>query len=494
MSKRKLRDSDPEEHGIPRSVLRDLDAVEKAKDDLRGARAAIDIDLNADLRSTRVDLDSVRADLYSVRADLDSVRADLNSERASLAAVRSAAVSARDAEALIPKSAIDTTNRTIANTKAMMDRVNASLRIPGIGNIAKANVMVPTIKYPMLEQVSRLSSLVESINTLPQSSPLIKSLNKTAERLNYIGNLPAANFANSISRIGPPHAAMVLKSWQSAFGANDLAHAFTPAQILNQRISEFARRMGTITAPFDNTARHMMSAFDVVGRVYLSGMREFIERIDLEALERAARVQEARRPRTRIGFAALEAYDAFYLNRPGVVDRFLTDHLGIQPSHETRQALWQVLREAFERRIPVPATWIMLDDKAAIRYLRVAVYNEVRRARRDQEMTERIWWPEGEAEEDEDGRTLSKPALCSDNSTLDFLMPKAPSPEILLIPSADPRGQVLQMLYVEGTEQDHKIVGMLIAGYDLPAIAALVGWAEVQRFQRKAQRWIENKL
>ncbi len=50
------------------------------------------------------------------------------------------------------------------------------------------------------------------------------------------------------------------------------------------------------------------------------------------------------------------------------------------------------------------------------------------------------------------------------------------------------------MLYSEGTQKDKKIVEMLHEGLNLPAIADVVGWSEVLRFQRKAQRWIRIKL
>ena len=50
------------------------------------------------------------------------------------------------------------------------------------------------------------------------------------------------------------------------------------------------------------------------------------------------------------------------------------------------------------------------------------------------------------------------------------------------------------MLYFEGTEQDRNMVVMIKAGLDLPDIADVVGWSEVQRFTRKAQRWSINRM
>lgn len=68
-------------------------------------------------------------------------------------------------------------------------------------------------------------------------------------------------------------------------------------------------------------------------------------------------------------------------------------------------------------------------------------------------------------------------------------MKRMGNPADIVVPPPDDRGRVLEMLYVEGTEQDKMVVGMIIAGFDLAAIAHAVGWPEVQRFQRKAQRW-----
>jgi hypothetical protein len=260
-------------------------------------------------------------------------------------------------------------------------------------------------------------------------------------------------------------------------------------------IVDVMRQMDVIGRGLDGFMSRMIPTMDVIG-CHLSGIAEYIERIDWETIVESWRVQRARRPRTKIGFAALDAYDALYIGHighPWVADRFLIEYLGIKASDETREALWIVLREAFERTNPKPATWILLDGEQATRYLRRAVWNEVGRIKRDREMADRIWWPEGEEEEDEEGVKFSKPAL-SENNTLDFIVRKSPSPERLLIPPPDPRGQVLQLLYFEGTEQDKKIVEMLIAGFDLPGVAEVFGWSKVLAFMRKAQRWRRIKL
>ena len=75
------------------------------------------------------------------------------------------------------------------------------------------------------------------------------------------------------------------------------------------------------------------------------------------------------------------------------------------------------------------------------------------------------------------------------------MMRSATNPADIVVPQLDYRlARVLEMLYLEGTEQDKRMVGMIRAGFDLPDIADVVGWAEVQRFTRKAQRWWINRM
>lgn len=237
-----------------------------------------------------------------------------------------------------------------------------------------------------------------------------------------------------------------------------------------------------------------LGAFEAVRRASGSGLEGLIDaigRFDLEALREAERVREVRRPRTRIGLAALDAYDELYMGHPWVADRFLLDHLGIRPNDDRREALWRVLREAFERTLPYPARWMVLDDKRAAVYLRVAVYNEVDRIEADRERPNRVWWTAKDPETEE--RVELRPTLQPDE-ILELMMKRSGNPADIVAPPLDERGWILEMLYLEGSEQDRRMVEMVIAGHDLAAIAGVVGWPEVQRFQRKAQRWRRIRL
>lgn len=133
-----------------------------------------------------------------------------------------------------------------------------------------------------------------------------------------------------------------------------------------------------------------------------------------------------------------------------------------------------------------------MDDERAVVYLHTAIYREAKRVRRDLEMPDRVWWTERDPETKKKIE-LPGPVLQSEY-TLEFMVQRSDTPEYLVTGPPDARVQILETLYFEGTQKDKKIVEMLHEGLDLPAIADVVGWSEVLRFQRKAQRWIRIKL
>jgi hypothetical protein len=144
----------------------------------------------------------------------------------------------------------------------------------------------------------------------------------------------------------------------------------------------------------DAWQRMTMPTFDAISSQWSTRILQSLTQFDWRAIERAVRVQEARRPRTRIGFAALNAYDELYYGHPWIADEFLSDFLGIDPTEDRREALWIVLREAFERNVTYPAQWITLDDERATNYLRNAVYKQAKRVKRNMERGDRVWWTE----------------------------------------------------------------------------------------------------
>jgi hypothetical protein len=276
-------------------------------------------------------------------------------------------------------------------------------------------------------------------------------------------------------------------AWRNAMGLSDTDWLYGPP-----------RGLGLFGKPgaadILRGALPVFDALDAAGRG-LGGLLDAVGRIDFDALrrtaDREARVWEARRPRTGIGFAALKAYDAFYLGQPWVADAFLKEHLGIEPNEDRREALWLVLRWTFERTVPRPAKWLVIDDEGAVRYLRAAVHKNAKRVRRDKERPDRVWWEERDPEKK---KVELPPPTRQPDDILELMMRRSGNPAEILVPPPDDRGRVLEMLYFKGTEQDRKVVSMLIAGFDLAAIAGVVGCPEVQRFTRKAQRWRKNRL
>lgn len=257
----------------------------------------------------------------------------------------------------------------------------------------------------------------------------------------------------------------VFNTWSDRLG--EVMRAWQPAI---ERVNDFGRQVGGI---FDTLAK-----------------------VDWEAFRRGLRVLEARRPRTKVGFAALDAYDSLYLGRPWKAEIFLVEYLRLPPNEYTREALWLVLRSAFENISTEPKKWLTLEEGQGVAYLRKAVWNEAWRIRRDREMEDRIWWPEGEREEDEHGVKLSRPALRADN-TLELWTPRSPGPEQLVIPPPplppDDRPKVIEKLELDGTPRDQRIAGKIRSGeYEFKDLSKAEGPSQMLSFQRKARRWRKN--
>jgi hypothetical protein len=199
-SKRKWRDSGLEDHGISRSVLRDLDAAERLNDDLRDARATIGLD--ADIRSAWVDLDSVRADL------------DVGIERTRLADNRSADVSIRAADALIPKrTAVEVATDTIGDARAALDSANTSFHAPASASSLYDNLPNPTQMASLHAPISKVFDGQKRIATPPMSdlfSPMADTLRRisamsvssVSELRGWERSFPSKNLSNTLSALG----------------------------------------------------------------------------------------------------------------------------------------------------------------------------------------------------------------------------------------------------------------------------------------------------
>lgn len=490
MSKRSWKDSGLEDLGVSRSLLRDLDVVDSMRDNLRGVDKALD--LTAQVRESNASLDLARraVDLGA----LDRLRT----------------------EVLGTRTAFSAAAERIAEARAPLGGLSADLERASLWKNMKTPIF-PSAKETLLG--SEFRSTFENFIKPSQELPGFASILKNVKGLNEIArphspgfiytnvaadaNRAAVRAASSVFGSVRPwnlHLSEVRSGGFSAKTLNDIfGHADTIEKVNSAAFGKRAwmpdlhRSSGLFGASTRGLMDIARGNFDLGFGQHLGGILDVVRNIDWESVERAARIRDARRPRTRVGRAALAAYDAFHMGHTSVVDRFMIDFLDIRPTAERREALWVVLGQAFARTLPYPATWIVLDDAQAVIYLRKAVYLEERRNKRDREMADRIWWPEGEEDRDREGVPLSKPTLVS-GVPADLLFRASPGPEELLIAGPDDRGQVLDLLYREGSPEDKEFVRLLRTGYELADISRAYDPQKVQRFKKKARRWRKIKL
>lgn len=517
--------------GLPRSTLRDLDTVRGIRADLWGTQKT----LNSVLRA--------REGIVSANAALDRYAGVIERAKAPLGL----------ASARIP-SAIKTLEERTADARTALGRANPTLFESGLGSISKPRI--PTFATPRAaEGVTRMTGLLnlprmatQGPSAIPSfgssimkasdvfkgltepktpslfalaagiadgrrsvlAPPALAGLGKAgfgyfqedSGRQSILNGLRDTSFLGDLPRSPVLHGAGIgvsQKTLAEIFGTLDTAATVAAARpSYADQTFGLLRKMDGIGLGAGRIPRFTLPDLGSVTRPWGSMFEnlERLARIDWEALrraaERAARVREARRPRTEFGFRALRAYDELYMGNPRVADEFLVKDLGVEPDADRREALWIVLRQAFERTVTYPARWIVLDDARAALYLRSAVYKQAKRIRRDREKADRVWATE------KDPKTNKKielpPPVIEPELILQFMAQATENPEHIVVGSFDRRVQVLELLFSEGSDKDKRIVRMLIAGFDLPAVADVVGWPEVQRFMRKARRWTTIKF
>jgi hypothetical protein len=554
--------NDTEDLGLSRSERRALDVAEGIRRDLDRVQREIDIVQDAQrsvgFDAAQVDT-AVRAQADGASPGLDEVRVSLNDMRVNLADFSPALGSNA-----IP-SASEMLTRQAESVRASLHLPPSLLRENVVKGLAKPPIPPSNISQ-ILDTRSRMQGMLSALPDKAQSpypgpppiSAITKSLRastgfSTRETPQLISNLAGIERSwsgmglfsiNDLGKTGFGHIhkdlqwPSLLKNYQSsasiakdlqAFSALDFRKGFSQkklAQIFGgfntiavggaagyapylRAFDSISRIAGTMGG-FGSILRQGRTSHDTLAR-HWDGIRKILDnagRIDWETLQEAARraerIREARQPRTRIGFAALKAYDALYMNHPWVADEFLAKVLGIelptdlqaaadfQVAADLRQALWIVLRQAFERNSIYPARWIVLDDERAAAYLRTAVYRQARRVRRDREKADRIWATGRDPQTKQ--RIEVCPQVLDPQYALQFVARSSETPEHIVIGTPDVRVQTLKLLYSDGSPQDKRIVEMLEDGYDLPAVAEVVGWPEVQRFQRKARRWIARNF
>ena len=337
MKKRKWQDTnDLDDLGLSRSTLRSLDVMEGIRDDLD--RIQNDLD---SVQSAREGLNSVKAALNDTniigRAEADTPDVRLENFRGAYASVRLAHaripsavrnLEGRMADARFTKPPIPSTSifqgfGTASRIHGLLGALPEAARRPSpvtplVSSIIKAS---DTSKGLVNLEPPRLFSKMAGIErswsgmTISPGSDLGKagfglidkdlrvSSLKASSILNDLQGSSVLKYLQSFSALTETRSSLFPKALTEIFGANNTLANLSVAT--PNRMFDLIRGMET---DLNNVWQRMMPTFDSIGR-HWSRMLEALPRIDWEAVERAARVREARRPRTRIGFAALNAYD-----------------------------------------------------------------------------------------------------------------------------------------------------------------------------------------
>ncbi len=216
-------------------------------------------------------------------------------------------------------------------------------------------------------------------------------------------------------------------------------------------------------------------------------------RIAHEALRVAERiaVQPVTPEEDLFAFAAYDALEAMLDGRHWVAVNFLEQRLNLWATPERLEALWIFLKRGFERRVDSPPLWLTLDADKARAYLATAVFKGAERIKRKREMEDDIW---GTC----NGKELVRPRsdrliYISEQATEDFA-DSGLDPAKLAERGMYDRDLILDELMATGTSVDKEIVGLIRTGkYDRADIRNIVGSTRLQAFERKVQRWTENR-
>ena len=386
--------NDTEALGLPRSERHALEVAEGIRRDLDRAQREIDIIRDAQ-RSVGFDAaqveNAVRVQSEVASLGLDEARVNLDDMRVNLANFRPGLV-----------------DNMVPNASEMLKRQAESVRAS----------IYQTALAPARERGQRLdqapdppSHISQILDTRSRIQGMLRTLPEVAVKPSSV--LPTAAMATRISDMAKEFATSeILKNQQGLYRLVQTANASVAKSFADQimatnTLSDTSLIMRNSIAAVHSMnsnfvaswRRMMMPNIEAIVRQLSSGILGTLSQYDWETLERHARIQDARRPRTPIGFGARDAYDAFYLNQPWIVDRFLRDWLGIEPNEDRREALWRVLRWTFERTIPDPVKWLVMEDeRQAVNYLRTAVYRNERRVRTEKERPNRVWWQERDPE------------------------------------------------------------------------------------------------
>lgn len=216
------------------------------------------------------------------------------------------------------------------------------------------------------------------------------------------------------------------------------------------------------------------------------------------------------------GFEAYGVWTELCAGRYGAADDFMKRCLKLRPArdleerYDRRQALWVILRSAFEGRVGELPRWMEIEDEEeAAAYLRTAIFNEVGRIRQRRKNLDKVWWKEEEMPDNflpEEKKARKSPVREVDlpaglpqrraEAPAKSVRAEDPLKVVLRLESyeLDDRFRALVLLYHHGTLQDRDMVSLVLKGNEPVDLAQIYGWPKVQAFQRKAQRWKVKKV
>ncbi|QIN78332.1 hypothetical protein GBA65_07155 [Rubrobacter marinus] len=346
----------------------------------------------------------------------------------------------------------------------------------------------------------------EPIARLAAADSSASSLASVAEQ----GRRSAIGAALSATEISRPSALGGLTFPKLDAGISGLARSITPAfdhlagarALAAPEIFGFTRGLGRLFDNYSHAADSINKIFEAV-----PPLADW-PRIDCPRIDCPDVGLPAEEPFDSMVFAALEVWDEFGRGRCGAADAFMTRRLKLRrprtrwTAYDRRQALWVVLRSAFERPsgdggLP---PWMEMEDEGEVAaYLRTAIFAEVRRIERDREVPERVWWkekdlPEGLSEDEKTER--EKPSFDPEIMRLIRGTTEDPADVVIRWESyeIDARFQALALLHHHGTQRDRDMATLVLKGYEPVDLAHVYGWPKVQAFQRKARTWRVKKV
>ena len=286
-----------------------------------------------------------------------------------------------------------------------------------------------------------------------------------------------------------------------------LDHLAGARALARPEVFGFTRGLGQLSDDYAHAADSINKVFEAVPPL-VDWPRIDWPRLDWPRIDWPDVGRPAEEPFDSIVFAALEVWDEYGRGRCGAADAFMTRRLKLQRprtrwvAYDLRQALWVILRSAFERPsgdggLP---PWMEMEDEGEVAaYLRTAIFAEVERIERDREVPERVWWkekdlPEGLSEDEKKER--EKPSLDPEIMRLIRGTTEDPADVVIRWESyeLDARFQALALLHHHGTQRDRDMATLVLKGYEPVDLAHVYGWPKVQAFQRKARTWRVRKV